>query len=369
LGFSRYGLSFRGADDDALDQVLGALEEVPHAERRAAELFYLEGLTISEIAQQTQSAEGTVKRRLFQARENLRRALGIVPLERRTNMMSKKSKEKPPFPLRRPDIIITPSRARPFGVDCRELPGFFVIPEVGRRSLWATYDPPDWTLTEVTEMHARRPACIHNLECVEVEAREWTPDPGWTPVEWLHYARLTPEKVQWLAVSKLVDDKRTLHTFLDEGFDRDWGEIPRKLVDRGRFAQQEDGSLRQRKSRRCQGPGTIGAGMFRVKVAENAFTCLRILDVREPSETGILAEQYLTRAGRTVLFRRYNGRQWGRHRGSIYDGPAWDERFPHHSRIVIDGITFVHWYDCLSELAIGATPRSKRNRRRSRSRR
>jgi transposase len=50
-----------------------------------------------------------------------------------------------------------------------------------------------------------------------------------------------------------------------------------------------------------------------------------------------------------------HGRLWGVGSGSGYDGLPWDGRFPSHRRIVIDGLTFVHWYDCLTDLACGIT--------------
>lgn len=98
--------------------------------------------------------------------------------------------------------------------------------------------------------------------------------------------------------------------------------------------------------------------MFRVTIGPKAFTCLRILEMDdEADEKGILAELYVTRAGRTVLFRRFNGRQWGRKPGWPYmKQPPWDEHFPDHDRLVIDGVTYVHWYTCLSHLSLGITP-------------
>jgi len=94
-----------------------------------------------------------------------------------------------------------------------------------------------------------------------------------------------------------------------------------------------------------------------VKIAQRTFTCLRVFDIERlydvPERNSILAEAYLTRSGRTVLFRRYNARLWALHPESTYDGPPWDERFPQNTVIVINGITFVHWYDVLSDLACG----------------
>ncbi len=273
-----------------------------------------------------------------------------------------RSPKAQPFPRHRPDIVITPSKAKPFAVDFRELPWWFGIPVVGNRSLGAIYYPPDWTLTEIIEMHAVRPASIHATECVELEENDWEPEKGWTMDAWKMYGRLTEDAVQWLATFRIVKGKRVLYTFLDEGFDEDWGEMPRRLEDRGRFVLEKDGSFKQRRSRRHCSAEAIGAGMFRVRIGERALTCLRVLDVHEePSEKGILFEAYLTRTGRTVLGRRYNGRQWGRQPGSAHaKRPPWDERFPKHNQIVIDGVMFVHWYDCLSGLAVGITQRRRR---------
>lgn len=97
--------------------------------------------------------------------------------------------------------------------------------------------------------------------------------------------------------------------------------------------------------------------MFRVKIGRKGFTCLRIIDLqghgRKGNKEAILVESFRTKAGRTILHRRYNGRLWGLQKGSLYAGPPWDERFPENQRIIIDGITYVHWYDCLTDIALG----------------
>jgi len=259
---------------------------------------------------------------------------------------------------------VAPSKAKPFVVDRRELPGYPIIPEVGSRATLGFYDPPEWTLTGVTDLRAVHPARIHGVDGVEIEVRdhEWDAGAGWTSNAWTMFACLTEQTVGWLGTLR-VDESgaRELYTFLDEGFDDDWGEGARRLKDRGRFIRQKDGSYKLRKSRR-QPPEEVGAGMFRVKIGGRAFTCLRVVYVDTDgddgaSDKGILYESYLTRGGRTVLGRRYNGRLWGLGRQSPFDGPPWDERFPDNARIVIDGVTFVHWYDVLSERALGAVKR------------
>jgi RNA polymerase sigma-70 factor (ECF subfamily) len=69
------------ADDAALPSDLAALQSgldaLPVTEREALTLFYLRELTIEQIATLLQVPVGTVKSRLFRARELLRRELDI----------------------------------------------------------------------------------------------------------------------------------------------------------------------------------------------------------------------------------------------------------------------------------------------------
>ena len=124
--------------------------------------------------------------------------------------------------------------------------------------------------------------------------------------------------------------------------------MARHLKDTGRFVEVEKGVYKQRRAR-----GSIGAGIFRVKVGDRSFACLRALDVGgELSEEGMLVEAFLDRKGRSVLFRRYNGRKWKTEEGK----PDWTEKLPDDSRIVVDGVTFVHWYDCLTDTACEIDP-------------
>jgi len=204
-------------------------------------------------------------------------------------------------------------------------------------------------------MISARPAQIHGLEAVEIEANQWDPKAAWKPDAWLMYGRLTENKAQWLATSRIEKGQRIIYTFLDDGFDADWGEDPRHLADRGRFMLRADGTLKLRRLPTRTLEGAQGTGTFRVQVGQRSFTCLRVLDLEgEPSEQGILMEAYLTRSGRTVLARRYNGRLWKVDpKGDAKKRRPWDERLPSAPRLVIGGATFVHWYDCLSDAACG----------------
>jgi len=257
-----------------------------------------------------------------------------------------------PFPAKRPEIVITPSRAKPFAVDCRELRWWSGRPIVGDRTLWAIYEGPDWPLDEVTEMLALRPARVNDVKGVEIQVNDWSAERGWE-TDWRRmFGRLTETSVQWLATWQVREDESVLDTFLEEGFEQDWGgEEPRKLEDRGRYVLRKNGTYATRAALRKR-PGAIGAGVFRVRIGRRSFTCLRVLDPCGPlDEKGMLLEVYLTRSGRTVLSRRYNGRLW--QEGLLRcRGQTWDD-MGEQQHIVIDGCLFVHWYDCLTSTSLG----------------
>jgi RNA polymerase sigma-70 factor (ECF subfamily) len=70
---SRTGRDVRGGADAA--ETPEAILRVPPTQRRTAELFYLKGLTIAEVARRLRKHEGTIKSRLYYARKAMRRFL------------------------------------------------------------------------------------------------------------------------------------------------------------------------------------------------------------------------------------------------------------------------------------------------------
>ena len=262
-----------------------------------------------------------------------------------------------PFPRTRPRIDVQPSRAKPFVVDGRVMPGWGVLMKEGATAWMSWYDPPDWKLANVSHMHVVRPAEIHGLEGLEIEMLDWEPpDHRWRP-HYTHFARLTAESFEWLAISQVRDGKRVLHTFLDDGFEADWGEHARRLEDKGRLVAGGDGTYTLKQPRADGSSAVVGAGVFRVTIASRRFTCLRVLDIdvsqasKVALERGILSESFYTKRGDLILFRRYNGRLWKVRKRSPYAGESWDKRFTENARLIINGAMFVHWYDCLTDVA------------------
>ena len=167
---NRFGVA-QARQREAAAAIVEAMEEVPDRERTALKAFYLDGLSIAEIAARHRCPDGTVKRRLSHGRDRIRTALGVPPKKRSKTMSASQQR---PFPQYRPEIRIEASQEEPFRVDFKEMAWWFIVPEVGDRVRWASYDPPKeddapWRLSETVSLTAQRPAIIHGRSCVEIE--------------------------------------------------------------------------------------------------------------------------------------------------------------------------------------------------------
>lgn len=342
---SRFGLSLHRRAQTVAD-IVDALEDAPPAAREAARRFYLEGLTIAEIAAETHSPPGTVKRRLFQARSSLRASLGVKqrssPMDTQTTDTISVAVPVTAFPPFLPEIVITEMEEMPFAVDCLELRYWPIIPRVGEWASWADYSLPGWKLTEAVEARVLRPATVHNVEGVQIEVRPWKPEEGWQP-SGTAYGRLTNESAQWLAVSLVHEGVSRVETLLDESFEWNWGKDERALEDRGDVHREPDGSLRLRD------PDAIaeatGAGLCAVKIGAKRFTCLRVFECNMADEVDTLVESYWTREGRMVLVRRYK-------RPSFIQTAEFAVTLDETDPLVVDGLTFLHWYDTTTSFAL-----------------
>jgi len=359
---NRFGVA-QARQREAAADIVEAMEEVPDRERAALQAFYLDGLSIAEIAARHRCPDGTVKRRLSHGRDRIRTVLGVTSKKRSKTM----SASQQPFPQYRPEILIEASQEDPFRIDFKEMSWWFIVPEVGDRVRYASYGPSKegdvpWRLSETVSLAAQRPAIIHGRSCVEVEVENqhltaMTGDN--TPSEKKDsrtkvWGGLTQDAVEWIAVESLSPNgTRELTTFLDEGFYDDWGPSPRLIEDCGCLRPQTDGSL----ARQADASEVMGAGVFDVQIGQQRFTCLRVFEIeKEATERDVMIEAYITRAGRTVLFRRYNGNRWAKKDAPPHnwgEKMTWEEDLPHTDRMVIDGVTYVHYYDCLTDAACG----------------
>ena len=360
---NRFGVA-QARQREAAAAIVEAMEEVPDRERAALQAFYLDGLSIAEIAARHRCPDGTVKRRLSHGRDRIRTVLGVTPKTRSKTMSASQQQS---FPQYRPEIRIEASQEEPFRIDFKEMAWWFIVPEVGDRVRYGSYGPPKendapWRLSETVSLMAQRPAIIHDRPCVEIEVenQHLTAMKGDNvpnkkkDIRVKVWGCLAENAVEWIAVESLrPDGTHELTTFLDEGFYDDWDSSPRLIEDCGCLRPQADGSL----ARQADAPEVMGAGVFDVQIGRQRFTCLRVFEIeKEASERDVMVEAYITRAGRTVLFRRYNGNRWAKRDTPPHnwgEEMTWEEDLPHTDRIVIDGVTYVHYYDNLTDMACG----------------
>lgn len=256
-----------------------------------------------------------------------------------------------PFPPTRPDIKIVESFERIYEVDCQELQWWFAIPKMGETYMWAEYDGETQKLDAVTEMTPTMPAIIRDIECVEIQFKEWLAN-DWPPTPNLMYATINETHTEWVSVVNTINGKRIFNTIGDEWFEDQWGPaLKRRIVDDERYQLQPDGTYKL-----TDGTG-FGAGTYDVTIGENTFHCLRVLDVDISNEHGgELAEVYIEKGGRTVFFRRYDGR--------FLRGHDLVSKFPNNIQIVINDVVYVHsnctgWFhDTFTLASLGRNPKS-----------
>lgn len=279
-----------------------------------------------------------------------------------------------PFPRRRPPVTVTPSKAKAFSVNCAESWRLLVVPELGREALSAAYradsrHPTQWQLWHVSHFLVESPIAIHWIKGVEVVSDRWEPETGWARRKGMRsFYALTPDHIQWLGemgteCSCFGPETEVLHTFLDpddEYWQPSWSfrerlenaQTPRHLEDVGRYAERPDGSYKERKGKRYQCAKGLGAGIHRVKVGGQAFRCLRVMEI-DPGMPDVLDVAFITRDGRTVLHRRYEEEHFVPDKAYMRNCDTLSEAYPQNDRIVLDGRTFVVWYEVIAAFALG----------------
>lgn len=319
----------------ALSQWVNSLTE---AERETMWLHYVDELSIDEIAKQRNVTLGTVKRLLYNARSRIRKNSSVY-YEREEIMSEKRSVL---LPEARPFILIKPSTGVSFDVDFREEPWYFSVLETGEKTQWAIYDPPDWSRTYAYCMKVIGNAVVHGEEALEIQVDEYE-EGGWKVNSARHYAQLGDQFIKYLAVISFQNEIPHIDTFLDEQFYENWGhKVPRSWRVEGRFEVIDENHFVTRDAEK-----TAGVGYYDVTIGKRNFSCLRVLDTEwATGKEGTLVEAYLSPEGRTVLMRRYNGEVWK-------PKSNWLKRAENNHRLNLDGVEYIHWYDCISTYVLG----------------
>ena len=322
------------------------LDRLGDKDKQILYLYFWKELPQTEIAKLLDIPVGTVKSRLHTAKQHFKNKYPYQTQKPKGDTTMQK------LPEYIPDYTIERLDAEPFSVRWEELQGWLIVPRVGQKLTWGMYDFPERKRTEYTEMEVVGRAEVHGIEGVEVVAIQFDPADYYRTgaldrVERRFVAQLTDTHSRYLAETHMEDGVRKCYTFLDgEAFLNNWG-----------FGEDNCGNevdLHPKGLLHREGnciTGTIPrevvdvVGRYRVTIAGKTYDTVCVMDI-ECYNDAVASEQYVDQNGRTVLWRRFNRDDWAIDR---FGGKPWSEKFPENERLTINGETYVHWYDCISD--------------------
>ncbi len=324
--------------------VLDTLEQLSAQDQQILRLCYFLELPQQEIARRLGLPLGTVKSRLHNARKRFRAAFpdkqrGETPM-------------KSVMPKILPDYAITASPLPPFLCKWEELMGWFIVPKLGEKLSWAMYDFPERIRTEEDHLRVVGRALVHGIEGVEIEVETLDPmsnnqtgdDDAY--VQRSFVAQLTDTHCRILSETHSQGGLKQMYTFLDgDAFLNNWGfgedncgnEIhlaPKGLITReGNVLTTRDG----------QKELMDVVGRYTVTIGGRIYDTVCVV-MHEAYMGGMASEQFIDEHGRTVLWRRFNADDWQHD----HYGKTWSEMLPDSETLIINGKTYVHWYDCIT---------------------
>ena len=322
------------------------LERLGDKDKQILYLYFWKEMPQNEIAKLLDIPVGTVKSRLHTAKQHFKNK---YPYQTQ-NPKGEPTMQKLPEYIS--DYSIERLDAEPFSVRWEELQGWMIVPRVGEKLTWGMYDFPERKRTEYTEMEVIGKAEVHGIEGVEIVAMQFDPADYYRTgaldrVERRFVAQLTDTHSRYLAETHMEDGVRKCYTFLDgEAFLNNWG-----------FGEDNCGNevdLHPKGLLHREGScitGTIPrevvdvVGRYRVTIGGKAYDTVCVMDI-ECFNDAVASEQFVDQNGRTVLWRRFNRDDWAIER---FGGKPWSEILPDNERLTINGETYVHWYDCISD--------------------
>ena len=320
------------------------LERLGDKEKQILYLYYFRELPQDQIAERLGLPLGTVKSRLYYAKRKFKETY-----PRRAE--SKGGNEMKKLPEVMPEYSIEASQLPPFRVRWEEIMGWFIVPRIGEKLSWAMYDFPERKRTELCELEVTGRAEVHGIEGVEIRSLETDPMAcnsagGQNPVERRLIAQLTDSHCRLLAHEVTENGVKRLSTFLDgDDFNVNWGFGENNCGNEVELASKGD-IVREGNAIRTADKTFLldGVGRFTVTINGRSFDTVCVMDVNT-YDSGMASEQYLDKNGRTVLWRRFNRDDW---KFESYR-KHWTELLPDNERLSVNGETYVHWYDCITD--------------------
>ena len=309
-------------------------------------LYFWKEMPQQEIAKQLDIPLGTVKSRLHTAKQHFKDKYPYSTAKPKGEITMHK------LPEYIPDYTIERLDAEPFHTRWEEMQGWQIVPRLGEKLTWGLYDFPSRKRNEYCVMEVVGKAEVHGIEGVEIVAVQYETEDYYRTgavdrMERRFVAQLTDTHSRYLAESHVEDGVRKCYTFLDgEAFIDNWG-----------FGEDNCGNevdLRPKGLLSRTGSVITGTtakevvdvvGRYKVTIGGKEYDTICVMDI-ECFNDAVASEQFVDQNGRTILWRRFNRDDWAIDR---FGGKPWSEKLPENERITINGQTYVHWYDCISD--------------------
>lgn len=336
LSYGRLGPTLPSPVEDTL-------ELLTQRDREILRLYYWQQLSLGEISQKLHIPVGTVKSRLHTAKSHFKEQYPYPP--KGVSDMTKLPKIIPHYTIEKLD-------AEPFSCKWEEMQGWLIIPRLGEMINWGMYDFPECTRTSWCKMEVVGKAEVHGIEGVEITAIQYGDgddrDPGFDDsMERRFIAQLTDTHSRYLAESHWENGIRKCYTFLDgDAFLNNWGFGEDNC---GNETNLSPKGLLHRENDAVTTPPAREVldivGRYAVTINGKCYDTVCVMDIELYNEA-VVSEQYIDQNGRTVLWRRFNRDDWAIDR---FGSKLWSEKLPDNERLTINGETYVHWYDCISD--------------------
>jgi hypothetical protein len=211
---------------------------------------------------------------------------------------------------------------------------------------WGSYDIPSRKITDYTDASVISKAEVHGIEGVEILAKRY--DCKSNKTSEIHFvAQLTDTHCRYLAESHVDNNGvRKYFTFLDsEIFMKNWGfgedncGYETDIVPHGTITRLDN-------SIEVNGYNELVdvVGRYNVTINCKTYDTICVMDIGHFNNQ-IAIEQYLDKNGRTILWRRFNKNDWAYKRY----GELWTDMLPENETLIVNGETYVHWYDCITD--------------------
>jgi len=322
--------------------VSDVLEALGDKDKQILYLSYWKELPQTEIAARLGIPIGTVKSRLYTAKQNFKRIYPTNTYIRKVDDIMKK------LPERLPEYKIEKSVEAPFSVKWEELWGLFIVPKISEKCIWGIYENETKKCSEWGEMEVVGKAIVHDIEGVEIkEYRHNHFGEGKDDADHYYVAQLTDNHCRILAENYVKNGVRKYLTFLDgDVFIAEWGYGENNcgketnLTVKGKMFEYDGKIIAENTNQLFD-----IVGRYTVAINGRKYDTVRVLSLDSYYGEYVCCEQYLDANGRTILWRRFNRDDWAIKRYK----KKWSEQLPNNEQLIINGETYVHWYDCITD--------------------